>query len=112
MGCSGTLLPSAASITRFEQVFHASVSPVGRGRACTHWCPLVRGFPVAAKDEILTDAVRVEVIRVIDSDTVDVDFDLSRREDPDASRMIGIDIPETTPNVMAKKPARRPIACW
>jgi endonuclease YncB( thermonuclease family) len=38
----------------------------------------------------------MELIRVIDGDTVDVDFDLSRREDPDRIRMIGIDTPETT----------------
>ena len=57
---------------------------------------LYAASPIAAKDEIPTDAVRVELICVIDGDTVDVDFDRSRREDPDRIRMIGIDTPETT----------------
>ena len=57
------------------------------------------------------------LIRVIDGVAVDVDFDLSRREDPDRIRMIGIDTPETTysygnhPECYGEE-ARRPIACW
>ncbi len=57
---------------------------------------LYAASPVAAKDEIPTDALRVELNRVIDGVAVDVDFDLSRREDPDRIRMIGIDTPGTT----------------
>jgi endonuclease YncB( thermonuclease family) len=49
----------------------------------------------AAQDVIPDDAVQVELIRVIDGDTFDVDFDLGPAEDPDRVRMIGIDTPET-----------------
>ena len=49
----------------------------------------------AAQDVIPDDAVQVELIRVIDGDTFDVDFNLGPVEDPDRVRMIGIDTPET-----------------
>ncbi|MEZ4533052.1 MAG: thermonuclease family protein [Thermomicrobiales bacterium] len=49
----------------------------------------------AADDVIPSDAVQVELIRVIDGDTIDVDFDLGPGEDRDRIRMIGIDTPET-----------------
>lgn len=49
----------------------------------------------AANDVIPSDAVQVELIRVIDGDTIDVDFDLGPGEDRDRIRMIGIDTPET-----------------
>ena len=39
--------------------------------------------------------MQVEFIRVIDGDTIDVDFDLSRAKIRDRIRMIGIDTPET-----------------
>lgn len=48
-----------------------------------------------AKDEIPSDAVQVELIRVIDGDTIDVDFDLGSGVDRDRVRLIGIDTPET-----------------
>ena len=50
---------------------------------------------VIAQDEIPDDAVQVELIRVVDGDTIDVDFDLGPGEDRDRVRMIGIDTPET-----------------
>ena len=48
-----------------------------------------------ADDVIPNDAVQVELIRTIDGDTIDVDFDLGPGEDRDRIRMIGIDTPET-----------------
>lgn len=48
-----------------------------------------------AKDEIPSDAIQVELIRVIDGDTIDVDFDPGSGVDRDRVRMIGIDTPET-----------------
>jgi endonuclease YncB( thermonuclease family) len=50
---------------------------------------------VMAQEEIPDDAVQVELIRVIDGDTIDVDFDLGPSVDRDRVRMIGIDTPET-----------------
>jgi endonuclease YncB( thermonuclease family) len=50
---------------------------------------------VVAQDDIPDDAVQVELIRVVDGDTFDVDFDLGPGEDRDRVRMIGIDTPET-----------------
>lgn len=49
----------------------------------------------AARDRIPSDAVQVELIQVIDGDTIDVDFDLGSGVDRDRVRMIGIDTPET-----------------
>jgi endonuclease YncB( thermonuclease family) len=48
-----------------------------------------------AQDVIPDDAVQVDFIRVIDGDTIDVDFDLGPGEDRERIRMIGIDTPET-----------------
>lgn len=48
-----------------------------------------------ADDVIPEDAVQVELIRVIDGDTIDVDFDLGPDVDRDRIRLIGIDTPET-----------------
>jgi len=56
---------------------------------------LVSSTAAAAEDVIPDDAVQVELIRVIDGDTIDVDFDLGPGEDRDRVRMIGIDTPET-----------------
>jgi len=47
-------------------------------------------------DEIPDGAVQVEFVRVIDGDTIDVDFDLGPGVDRDRVRMIGIDTPETS----------------
>ncbi|MCC6945807.1 MAG: thermonuclease family protein, partial [Thermomicrobiales bacterium] len=47
-------------------------------------------------DEIPDGAVQVELVRVIDGDTIDVDFDLGPGVDRDRVRMIGIDTPETS----------------
>lgn len=48
-----------------------------------------------AADAIPSGAVQVELIRTIDGDTIDVDFDLGPGVDRDRVRMIGIDTPET-----------------
>lgn len=48
------------------------------------------------EDEIPADAVQVELVEVIDGDTFDVDYDLTRGTDYDRIRMIGIDTPETS----------------
>ena len=56
---------------------------------------LFASAPGAAQDAIPDDAVQVELIRAIDGDTIDVDFDLGSGEDRDRVRMIGIDTPET-----------------
>jgi micrococcal nuclease len=53
------------------------------------------GNTVAQQDVVPDDAVQVELIRVVDGDTFDVDFDLGSGEDRDRVRMIGIDTPET-----------------
>ena len=73
---------------------------------------------VDAQDVIPDDAVQVELIKVIDGDTIDVDFDLGSGEDLDRVRMIGIDPrrrttpSETILSATARKPAKRPTACW
>ncbi|MGE3797186.1 MAG: thermonuclease family protein [Thermomicrobiales bacterium] len=48
------------------------------------------------EDRIPEDAVQVEFVRVIDGDTLDVDYDLSSRVDRDRIRLIGIDTPENS----------------
>ncbi len=48
------------------------------------------------KDEIPDDAVEVHFVKVIDGDTIDVDYDLGDDEDIDRVRLIGIDTPETS----------------
>jgi micrococcal nuclease len=46
-------------------------------------------------EEIPEGAVQVEFVRVIDGDTIDVDYDLGPGVDRDRIRLIGIDTPET-----------------
>ncbi len=56
-------------------------------------------IPASASDhdreEIPEDAVQVEFVKVIDGDTIDVDYDLGSGRDLDRIRLIGIDTPET-----------------
>jgi len=56
---------------------------------------LVASGVTLAKEKIPPGAVQVELIRVIDGDTIDVDFDLGSGVDRDRIRLIGIDTPET-----------------
>jgi endonuclease YncB( thermonuclease family) len=56
---------------------------------------LATSIATADDDVIPADAVQVELIEVIDGDTIDVDFDLGPGVDRDRVRMIGIDTPET-----------------
>jgi endonuclease YncB( thermonuclease family) len=56
---------------------------------------LASSIATADDDVIPADAVQVELIEVIDGDTIDVDFDLGPGVDRDRVRMIGIDTPET-----------------
>jgi hypothetical protein len=89
------LLP-AALIPRFEEVSMRLLRLLAVVALVLTGARLNAASPVAAKDEIPTDAVRVELIPVIDGFAVDVGFDLSRRDDPDRIRMIGVDAPQTT----------------
>jgi endonuclease YncB( thermonuclease family) len=95
MACGASLAPGCGSAMHEHEVSMRLIRLFAVVVLLVTGARLMSPGTTTAKDEIPDDAVQVELIRVIDGDTIDVDFDLGPGEDRDRVRMIGIDTPET-----------------